>query len=523
MLPLLLCYIRKSVLKDDQRTSSPERQREAILRVAPPGWELRWYEDLDYSGATSVRPDWQRLLADLQNPALAIGGVAAETLSRLYRNRSEFETLKRLIAARDCELVIATMQGVDGRRASGRLLLNLQADVDQFWSEQSSESMRETIAVLQTTQGRHWGRVPFGCDRDPDTHHLVPSALTYEINGETRYYHDGLAEMFTLYASGQYSALKLARALNAAGWRQWDITRTIPQEWTLESVRGVLRRWALYAGSLPDLRGDRPTLDGGHAPILPVELCEQVGERMRLRAKARGARQENRVYILSGILRCAACGEVMSGQTYRKPYGQEIFYYYRHRYHKHQCQEPMVHAGPLEAEVVEMMRRLEPLLEEVRAAMYLIIEEASRQPDSTAGQLAKKKEELERLIDLAVSGLITRPQFEARRAPLQIEIERLEAAAGAMSPASMQRVELQLDRIAETLHLRDEQDSFALKEIIINLFERLETREGRITGVVPQAWARPLFVYGLDLASLIPICTATATPPADTPAPRGPG
>lgn len=508
---LLLSYVRKSIV-EDIRTSSPDRQRANIARVTPPGWVNRWYQDLDYSGQSENRPEWQRLLADLVDPNLNAGGVAAESLSRLYRNRTEFEHLKTIILEIGKELVIANMVGVDGRTASGRLLLNIQADVDQFWAEQSSESMRETIYTIVYEKGRHWGPQPFGTDRPPQTKHLIPTTRRYWLSprtgeagpladdedpppgAEVRHYHDALRAIFDLYTP-ERSLQDVADLANADGWRYWGGRgRDKAQPFNREIVYDILQLWELYAGQLPPPRKgkarNRPTLSGGHDPILPVELCERAGATLRARhtAKGPGVGKRTRIYLLSGILFCGECGQRLAGQRVEK--GK--YYFYRHMYSKGQCSQRMASVEELEQTVIEIIEEImsaEPIfrlsVERLRAVLL------ESDDDSDLAELQRRREEHERLIDLHVKGFISRGDFVKRDGPLRAEIERLQKEAA--MPVDTAEVDALVDEIMGPMGALAFADPYQQKVLLREFIQGIKLMDGQIAAITPTPLAAPLF------------------------------
>ncbi|MCB0182119.1 MAG: recombinase family protein, partial [Anaerolineae bacterium] len=448
---ILLGYGRKSVA-DSAEVLSLQRQRTNVERIAADqGLELEWYQDHDLSGFyEDSRPEWQKVLSRLGDPDVA--GVATETLDRLYRNNADFQRFKARIDSLGKLLLIGNLAGVDGSTAMGKFILDLQASLAELEYRTISERQRRAYRDLKQNRGRHVGFIPFGCDRDPYTKNLVPTVRYYyfnpdsgltlagpppdELTGEiappippdgfeVRYYHDALKEAYSLYSRGDRSLADTTRALNEAGWCFWDSKRIIPKPFNRLGVDSILNRAHIYVGEI------EPGLPGAHDPILPVELCQAVqrvkAQRKQVRSKGRG-NKSYRVYLLSGVIFCGRCGQRMCGQSMMH-HSPDFRYYYCHMYHqKEGCPERNVRAETIEAQAIEELTRIdrEALASDLAGDIQALFKQAAQVDDqSYLEKLDGKRAEVERLLDLYQTGVISKAQLIARKAPLDSEIEKL--------------------------------------------------------------------------------------------------
>lgn len=209
--PLFLGYIRKSVLDADDESASPARQRAAIEKAISaryPGAAIEWYEDLNISGRYEAnRPDWQRLLQDLENQGG--NGIVVESIDRAYRNVKEFLSFYDNVLAPAGRTLISATQEIDMSTAQGRAMASLLMTFAEMESRIAGERFSATIRFRMRSEGRHYGGIPFGCERDEKSHHLIPSQAVYWYNpatgearadefpgAERRYYYDGLRAMY---------------------------------------------------------------------------------------------------------------------------------------------------------------------------------------------------------------------------------------------------------------------------------------------------------------------------------------
>lgn len=265
----LLAYIRKSVYKDP-RAVSPEMQRAAIQQWADRNgpFAIEWFEDLGLSGRFEAnREGWQALLQRLDRNDPAVYGIAVYNYTKTHRNVVHYlKFYDDRIAPLGKRLVDVSNPSLDLATANGRMLGSIQMAVAEAHSRQTSENIIEAIHHVQAVKGRHYGPTPFGCDRDPDTYHLIPSVKFYYLDvssGDTRpdqgdpppgyeqrYYHDALSAAAGLM-DGSRSFAECAALLNAAGWRFWTRDKSEPILFNRQRVLGIARHYALYAGELP--------------------------------------------------------------------------------------------------------------------------------------------------------------------------------------------------------------------------------------------------------------------------------
>jgi DNA invertase Pin-like site-specific DNA recombinase len=506
-------YIRKSVIEGE--TDSPARQRAAIERrvlSAYPDARIEWYEDMDISGKSeSNRPGWQRLLADLKSKGG--DGVVVESYDRSHRNVKEFLAFYDEVLAPAGRTLISTTQNLDLVTADGRLMATVVMGFAEAEARKASERMTAHLGHLRN-QGRHHGSIPFGCDRDPQTKHLIPSQTAYLYNVTTgeavpdsspvgelaepppgferRYYYDALRILFETYATGQQSLTDAAISLNAAGWRAWQRDYRTPMEFGGNTTRSIIRHWPIYAGRLPvktgQKVGSRKTppqfVEGGHPPILPVELCEAAGVALTVRIRQGGPRGKTRLYILGGIVFCGVCGCKLSGQTIQDRQ------YYRHVNIKRACSEIIAKADGLHREILELVRELAPRLSTEGAATLRQIEaELNAQEAGSAGEIEQRRAEMERLISLHIKGKITEDEFDRHRAVIQAEIDKLKPSFHGQSLAVIEDI---ISNLEDLLGHFEEDDPMLQKEVIRGLFKRIEISNRRVSQVVPQEWCAVL-------------------------------
>lgn len=501
----LCAYVRKSQLKDGEVSDSPEIQRQAIERwnqINGP-YNLVWFEDLDYTGLNENRPDWQRLLKHLPGT----GGVVVYNYTKTHRNVKEYLSFyDEHIAPFGKILVDVTNPLLDLRKADGRFMATVFMAGAEHHARKTSDLMKDKAAFVVYKKQRHWGRTPYGCDRDPDTFHLIPSARHYFYNPltnqavkaegelppgwEIRFYFDALRSLFDMYSAGTRSITDVAMLANDTGWRRRGTANT-PVKFDRIAVYRILKNWHLYAGELTPGAKREQVIPGGHKPILPVELCYRVGDVLKQRNAIRYSEKSPKVtYLLSGVLHCDVCQQRLTGQVMGEKYR-----YYRHSDAKtDKCRERMIRCETMDGPVMEMVMEVvsqRDVIERVAKKVEQALRIAAGGADN-AHYLRLKQEELARLIDLRVDGLISKEDYKTRLKPLQAEIDAMEQK----TRAGRELADVG-DEVEETMALLSqlpEAPERDRRQIIKGLIRKIFVKGGQIVRIIPTPEAMSLLV-----------------------------
>lgn len=496
----LLTYIRKSYVKTASDEISPARQRHAVKALASAhGLTCEWYQDAE--GHSSGRHEhgrdaWLALRAQLHRPDVV--GVGAYCLDRIYRNVKEFLEFTDELARRDLRLILVK-ENIDTGTATGRAVATMLMTMAQLESDLASERMTSAIDYLRRIQGRHWGAIPFACQRTNG--HLTASTTGYWLNPTTgdatladqppdpnwehRTWHDALQAAYQLYTTHELSYIRLADRLNALGWRCHHRDGSL-HKWTFSKARNALHRWRIYAGELVIQSSE--TIEGAHQPILSPQLCQAVGVKLASRTHISGpGRRSDTIYLLSNIAYCGDCGRKINGAI---RYGRRT---YRHIGPKGDCTEPSyTPADPIEQHILQ---RLTPiltngLLDKIRTE----IKNAARAlggdvAQTTLTKIETQKTRLARLTDLYVDSILAKPEYLRRRQAIEAQITILRTQLP-RSPGNLDAILEQLTELLTELH---QAPPARQKELLNTLFERVEIRAGQTTNITPRPQFVPLF------------------------------
>lgn len=345
----VVAYCRRSVEKVVEEFGSIENQRSAIASYVASQRERGWtllpnaYEDRNLSGATTDRPGLQCLLADAQ--ARRFDVVCLYKFDRISRSLADFLALVRRLETLGITVVSVTQQ-VDTSTSTGRLMLNILASFAEFEREQASERVADKMLAARQRGRWQGGRPPLGYD-------VVAKKLV--VNAREA---EDVVAIFETFARTR-SLVCTLRELERRGIRN--------KSWTGKRGQRVEGR-PFHKNSLTKLltnvvmigqvRAADEIVKGEHESIVPRDLWDAV-QAIFAEGAADPGRPERQPWsaLLTGLLRCGACGAAMV-PTYSVK-GTRRYGYYQCQTTKAKgataCPGSRVAQGPIEAAVVERL------------------------------------------------------------------------------------------------------------------------------------------------------------------------
>jgi DNA invertase Pin-like site-specific DNA recombinase len=508
-------YARYS--SDNQRDASIEDQvRQCRARIEQEQWQLgEVYSDHAISGATTLRPGYQKMLEDARASRFDV--LVAEALDRLSRDQENIAGLFKQLCFAGVRLVTLSEGEI------GELHVGLKGTMNALFLKDLAHKTRRGLEG-RVRQGKSGGGLCFGYDvvRKVD-------ASGEDLHGERRI-NQGEApivrRIFEEFAKGR-SPRAIAQSLNKEG-----IAGPGGRSWGPSTIYGNWRRGTgllnneLYIGRLVWNRQQfikDPATGRRQARLNPeakwvVEEVPQLrivddhlwkavkerqrGSRLRVMTEDKGIRSERARrpnYLLSGLLKCGACGGGFS-KISQSHYGCST------ARNKGTCDNLLaVRRDKLEATVLDGLRHqlMQPELvadfvDEFHREINRRRAEQDGCRDRTARDLEKTGREIGRLIEAikaGVPGAAVKDEMtvlEGRRVELLARLDATPPSMPRLHPNLAELYRQKVTNLAEALN--DEHTRLEAAECIRELIDEIR--------LVPENGKLRVELYG-ELAALL--------------------
>ena len=305
-------YARYS--SDNQREESIEGQIRECTAYAEKNdiTIVKHYIDRAISAKTDNRPQFQQMIKDSDKKLFDI--VLVWKLDRFARNRYDSARYKTQLKKNGVKLMSATEIISEG--PEGIILESVLEGYAEYYSADLAEKVvrGQTENILK---GRcNGGRGTFG----------------YTLDSERKFHIDPLTSPFVLESFKKYNEGSTMKEI-----RDWlnenGIKNPVGGAFTYNSVEHMLKN-RRYIG---ELKFRDVVVPDAIPPIIPLELFEDVQEKIAKNKKAPARRKAEDDYLLTTKLFCGYCGALMFGESGTSRTGEV------HRYYK--CATAKKHKG----------------------------------------------------------------------------------------------------------------------------------------------------------------------------------
>ena len=295
-------YARYS--SDNQREESIEGQIRECTAYAERNdiTIVKHYIDRAISAKTDNRPEFQQMIKDSDKKLFDI--VLVWKLDRFARNRYDSARYKTQLKKNGVKLMSATEIISEG--PEGIILESVLEGYAEYYSADLAEKVvrGQTENILK---GRcNGGRGTFG----------------YTLDSERKFHIDPLTSPFVLESFKKYNEGSTMKEI-----RDWlnenGIKNPVGGAFTYNSVEHMLKN-RRYIG---ELKFRDVVVPDAIPPIVPLELFDDVQEKIAKNKKAPARRKAEDDYLLTTKLHCGCCGALMFGESGTSRTGEVHRYY----------------------------------------------------------------------------------------------------------------------------------------------------------------------------------------------------
>ena len=319
-------YCRLSVDDGDGESMSVANQREMLTRYAKEKgfFVQKVYIDDGYSGTNFNRPQFKKMIADIENGLIDI--VITKDLSRLGREYLQTGSYIEIFFPSYNVRYIAVNDGVDTAHGDNEFL-GFRNIINEFYAKDISKKIRSARKTL-AKQGKFTAPfAPYGYKKDPENkHHLIVDENTAPIvkrmfrltvEGKTP---TEIAEIFT----AEKILIPRAYVAKTYGSYQTGYDTRYPYDWMGNSVASILRS-KLYIGTLVNHRRTSKSFKNKKIIQLPEEQWIEVENTheaiidretwdivQRMVAVKKRPNKDGVSQIFAGLVKCPDCGRALS-------------------------------------------------------------------------------------------------------------------------------------------------------------------------------------------------------------------
>ena len=413
------------------------------------------YSDDGWSGTNFERPDWKRLIADIE--AGKVGIVLVKDLSRVGRDYLRVGFYTEVTFPQNGVRFIAVNNGVDSANQS-------ENDFAPFLTIMNEWLVRDTSKKIKAVK-RSKGMSGKPVTSKPVYGYFMDEDENFIIDGEAA---PVVRQIYSLCLAGN-GPTKIARMLTeqeiptpgTLEYRRTGSTRRYHPgyecKWATNTVVHILENRE-YTGCLVNFKTEKPSyktkhsvenpiekqaiFENHHEPIIDTQMWERVQE---LRKQRKRPNRYDEVGLFSGILFCADCGSVLYQQRYQNATRKQDCYIcgsYKKR--TRDCTAHCIRTDLLTAGVTDNLRKVTSYAAKHEARfMKLLIEQNE---DGGKRRNAARKKELEaaekriselsaifkRLYEDSVTGRISDERFTELSADYEAEQKELKERAAAI-------------------------------------------------------------------------------------------
>ncbi len=363
--------------------------------------------------------------------------ILVEKTDRLYRNIKDWVTLDEF----DVEIHFVKEGCIISRdsHSSEKFLHGIKVLMAKNYIDNLSEEVKKGH-LEKAEQGEYPSHAPVGYKSNKETHKIDVDPERASL----------VAELFKLYAPGNYSLQQISKWANQSGLYSRNSLRI-----NKAGIHRILNNPIYYGEFI--WKGKRYL--GKHAPIIRKELFDQVQDVFR---QANHPKESKRALPFAGLVKCAKCG-----CSYTPDIKKGKYVYYKCTQHKGKCDNGYVREerlAELFADVVKKIRLDDHAVDYIKAALQDSQQDKIRFHEDAVNSLQKRYRHIQGVLDRAYEdkllGKVTEDFWERKSSEWNSELLDIQHQINSHQNANMKYYEtgiriLELANRAYDLYLTD--------------------------------------------------------------------
>jgi DNA invertase Pin-like site-specific DNA recombinase len=424
-------YCRKSSESEDRQVLSIESQCNELRRAfgGAPNVEI---VDV-YREAASAKAPGRKLFNEMltridQGDA---SGILAWHPDRLARNSIDGGQIIYLLDREMLKDLKFATQSFENN-PQGKFMLSITFGYSKYYVDSLSENVKRGNRT-KVEKGWRPNRAPLGYCNDGETKTIIKDPARFPL----------IRNMFELMLTGSYSPTQIAfMARDEWGLRTPQRKRSGGVPLAVGSTYKILTN-PFYAGII---LWNGQAYPGKHEPVVNIDEFKRV---QKLIERPGRARPQRHVFAFTGMIRCGACGLMVTAEQKVNRFGSRYTYYHcTKRRLVPLCRQPSIEIKELEHQLMRFLEQL-TIADRVHRAVIAQLN-ALREHWNTEGDARTRSvetalhgvtTELSELTGLRLRNILTDEEFLSKRQELQQEqlrltqqLSRLRAEANRFEP-----------------------------------------------------------------------------------------
>jgi DNA invertase Pin-like site-specific DNA recombinase len=419
------------------------------------------------------RDAFHELLHDVKNELIDV--VVVYKFSRIFRNALESHKYRQLFKKHGVKLISVTQQ-VDDETSSGKLMIGVMANIDEYQSAVISDHVKSAMREMVSEGFFAGGTVPYGYKLETVQHgkktrkRYVPDEFEKEV----------VKKLFELYADN-YSLKYLQDYTKSIG----AVARS-GKPFSIQTIARMLRN-DFYIGILRyNAQGHEPIVVNDVIPsIIEKGLWDRVQYR-HSRQKDVRPRKRKDLYSLTGKIVCGYCDNhffgIRSGSVQRGKHYDYKYYVCSTSKTYSTCSCKRVRKDFLEKAVLDKIKKHILNEKTIYQIANEIIAKLGENPDGQKNRLKEFKKELvtvksqiSELLDLKSLKLVDNVYLVEHMKPLQERAKELEMQIYAIEQQTKMVIShsMIVDYLNKMMDISNTTDDEVLQTIFDNFVEKI--------------------------------------------------